>query len=460
MKNKHHHLFFLLIMKFFSFMKHKSLILTSLFAFALVATTEAQFTLPSKDQKKPSMLDMAKNTLPEAKIKKIVRDIYTNHNEIDFSRSFLALISRIRKADKYEDIGYLDHDILTQAQDDVNVVNVIVVDNQSTKITVKVVTSFDQVLTVKLVLEDGLWKVDNVDNEREKMNSYLRNGTVSYEQPTKQPKPAADKVTQPERPVADSESEVKKVEKSEVAQTPKQPVTEKPSVNDKPVAQKADSVVEKKPANNTKESAKADKSNAKETAKADESNTKESKTTKKADEPKRNQILFESFYSSDEDEESTKDEQENSAKDNKTQSVVTKNIDVKDRITLSPIIDSDSVDEMIYDFIKKVYTDFFIMSDLQLAKKYGTSGFIDQMSQKWEIIDEGQWEYDYCEWTGMAPDPNKDVHIQVDYTGLAASGGGNAVVKIIQNDETVYLTIFFVASDGDNVFEVDSIERE
>lgn len=158
-------------------MDKKTIFFTSLFALAAIVSGNAQFVLPAKNQKTSMLEQSGKGKVTDEKLIKIVREIYQSHREIDFSRAFLNVIAKVRKADQNEDMGYLDHDILTQAQDDVSVVKVIVVSNQPGKASVKVVTSFEQVLNVALVLEDGLWKVDNVNGEREKMNKYLKEVT-------------------------------------------------------------------------------------------------------------------------------------------------------------------------------------------------------------------------------------------------------------------------------------------
>lgn len=103
-----------------------------------------------------------------------VREIYSSgDNDQDvFSASFRALMDKVRKYDEGAELGYIDHDILTQAQDNVQVIDIRVQDITPSTATATVTTNF-AVLTVRLVKESNLWMVDDVNTERETMMKYM-----------------------------------------------------------------------------------------------------------------------------------------------------------------------------------------------------------------------------------------------------------------------------------------------
>ncbi|MCI6856993.1 MAG: YbjP/YqhG family protein [Bacteroidales bacterium] len=108
-------------------------------------------------------------------IKKRVKEIYAAPNEkTACTRSFKALIDKTREIDERleGEIGFLDHDILTQAQDDITIKSIKISDITATRATAKIKTNWET-LTVKLVKEDGVWKVDNVNDERKLMTEYI-----------------------------------------------------------------------------------------------------------------------------------------------------------------------------------------------------------------------------------------------------------------------------------------------
>ncbi len=108
-------------------------------------------------------------------IKKRVKEIYAAPNEkTACTRSFKALIDKTREVDAREgaEIGFFDHDILTQAQDDITIKSIKISDITATTATAKIKTNWET-LTVKLVKEDGVWKVDNVNDERKLMTEYI-----------------------------------------------------------------------------------------------------------------------------------------------------------------------------------------------------------------------------------------------------------------------------------------------
>lgn len=108
-------------------------------------------------------------------IKKRVKEIYAAPNEkTACTRSFKALIDKTREVDAREgaEIGFLDHDILTQAQDDITIKSIKISDITATTATAKIKTNWET-LSVKLVKEDGVWKIDNVNDERKLMTEYI-----------------------------------------------------------------------------------------------------------------------------------------------------------------------------------------------------------------------------------------------------------------------------------------------
>ena len=108
-------------------------------------------------------------------IKKRIKEIYAAPNEkTACTRSFKALIDKTREVDAREgaEIGFFDHDILTQAQDDITIKSIKISDITATTATAKIKTNWET-LTVKLVKEDGVWKVDNVNDERKLMTEYI-----------------------------------------------------------------------------------------------------------------------------------------------------------------------------------------------------------------------------------------------------------------------------------------------
>lgn len=109
-------------------------------------------------------------------IKKRVKEIYASPNEkTACTRSFKALIDKTREVDAREgaEIGFFDHDILTQAQDDITIKSIKISDITATTATAKIKTNWET-LTVKLVKEDGVWKIDNVNDERKLMTEYIK----------------------------------------------------------------------------------------------------------------------------------------------------------------------------------------------------------------------------------------------------------------------------------------------
>lgn len=113
----------------------------------------------------------------EEVIKKRVKEIYASPNEkTACTRSFKTLIDKAREIDERVvndgEIGFFDHDILTQAQDKIKISDIKISDITATTSTAKIKTNWET-LTVKLVKEDGVWKVDNVNDERKLMTEYI-----------------------------------------------------------------------------------------------------------------------------------------------------------------------------------------------------------------------------------------------------------------------------------------------
>lgn len=105
-----------------------------------------------------------------------VREIYDNFNDPDiYTSGFSALINKVREYDESTgaELGYIDHDILTQAQDVVDIRSISISDITETTAKATITTNFDP-LTVQLVKENGVWCVDNVNDERERMQKYLK----------------------------------------------------------------------------------------------------------------------------------------------------------------------------------------------------------------------------------------------------------------------------------------------
>lgn len=103
-----------------------------------------------------------------------VKEIYFSNNHTAFSSSFNELIEKVKKYDDGADIGYLDHDILTQAQDDIIVKGIKIENITQTTCTANIETDNNQ-LVVKLVKENSVWLIDDVNDERNSMNKYLEN---------------------------------------------------------------------------------------------------------------------------------------------------------------------------------------------------------------------------------------------------------------------------------------------
>ena len=119
-----------------------------------------------------SMLDS------EESIAKRVREIYkTGDEQSKFTASFYQLLGRLKQKDAPLEaagyLGYLDYGILTQAQDYIEVVNVSVVDITETTAVAVVKTNFETIITLQLKKENGVWKVDNVNDERHQIECYL-----------------------------------------------------------------------------------------------------------------------------------------------------------------------------------------------------------------------------------------------------------------------------------------------
>lgn len=102
-----------------------------------------------------------------------VREIYNAPASPDvFTQSFNNLMAKVNKFDEGAELGYIDHDILTQAQDYATIEAISVTDITATTAIARIKTNFS-LLTVSLVKENGIWKVDDVNNERKAMEKYL-----------------------------------------------------------------------------------------------------------------------------------------------------------------------------------------------------------------------------------------------------------------------------------------------
>lgn len=102
-------------------------------------------------------------------------DLYSEDDDRSlYSASFNELMDKVRKFDDGAELGYFDHDIRHQAQDDVRLQNFEVSDITATSCNVDVFTSDDRYM-IKLVKENDVWVIDDVNNERERMTKYLAN---------------------------------------------------------------------------------------------------------------------------------------------------------------------------------------------------------------------------------------------------------------------------------------------
>lgn len=159
-------------------MKKHILFLALFLAFAFETTTKANDIIHLTDVK--TIDAETKSKLNEAKLIKAVRDIYESRNELDFSSSFLDIIYRVVKRDNLLGSGYLDHDILTQSRVEVEIEDVRILLLESDNAIVRITTEVGVELFVSLVSEDGIWKVDDVNDERTRMSSYLNSSVSAY----------------------------------------------------------------------------------------------------------------------------------------------------------------------------------------------------------------------------------------------------------------------------------------
>lgn len=91
-----------------------------------------------------------------------------------FTTSFNKLVDKVSKVDEGAELGYFDHILLSQAQDDIEVADIKVVNITKDEANVRVVKSTGDTLRVVLKKEDGVWKVDDVNNERKQMTDYCK----------------------------------------------------------------------------------------------------------------------------------------------------------------------------------------------------------------------------------------------------------------------------------------------
>lgn len=120
----------------------------------------------------------------EEEVLQSVKEIYSKANDVPqdfsvFSSSFRSLLDKVNKVDEGAELGYLDHAILTQAQDSVGFTDFIVVDITKSRSNVRVVKSYGDTLRVELLKENGVWKVDNVNDERQQMEDYCKDAEGS-----------------------------------------------------------------------------------------------------------------------------------------------------------------------------------------------------------------------------------------------------------------------------------------
>ena len=83
-------------------------------------------------------------------------------------------MEKVNKLDEGAELGYFDHDLLTQAQDEVEIKEITISDITAQTAMATIQTNYHP-LTVKLVKENGSWKVDDVNNERSSMLEYIGN---------------------------------------------------------------------------------------------------------------------------------------------------------------------------------------------------------------------------------------------------------------------------------------------
>lgn len=111
-----------------------------------------------------------------------VLELYESRKD-PYSLSFLNVINKVEEADevlweKERSLGFIDFDILTQAQDEVAIKSVSVTDITKTTANAIVKTVwFDneirEDLNLKLVKENGVWKIDDIDDTKTAMIEYL-----------------------------------------------------------------------------------------------------------------------------------------------------------------------------------------------------------------------------------------------------------------------------------------------
>lgn len=127
----------------------------------------------------PLLLASCGHVDSEETVLQSVKEIYAKANDVPqdfsvFTSSFRSLLDRVNKVDEGAELGYLDHAILAQAQDSVGFTDFIVVDITKSRSSVRVVTSYGDTLRVELLKENGVWKVDDVNNERQQMTEYCQ----------------------------------------------------------------------------------------------------------------------------------------------------------------------------------------------------------------------------------------------------------------------------------------------
>lgn len=111
----------------------------------------------------------------EETIRERVIEIYSSdRNSSIYSASLNELMEKVNKLDEGAELGYFDHDLLTQAQDEVEIKEISISDITAQTATATIQTNYHP-LTVKLVKENGSWKVDDVNNERSSMLEYIGN---------------------------------------------------------------------------------------------------------------------------------------------------------------------------------------------------------------------------------------------------------------------------------------------
>lgn len=109
-----------------------------------------------------------------------VKEIYSKANDEPqdmsvFTTSFNELVDKVNKVDEGAELGYIDHILLTQAQDSVGITDINVVNVTESESNVRLVKSTGDTLRVVLKKENGAWKVDDVNDERKQMTEYCKN---------------------------------------------------------------------------------------------------------------------------------------------------------------------------------------------------------------------------------------------------------------------------------------------